>query len=271
MKGLVLIFFLPLWVFAQEESAYPAIHSLTYSSEFHEQTSLLATPFQELDLLKNRLEGKKHRFKSDKDFLAYIFTQTHQRLLKNYVENSSYQELINQGNYNCLTATTVYALALKHFGYSYSIIETNYHIFLMVQTQAGKVLLETTDPLNGFVDREDEIENRIASYKENKTLTREDQYYFSFSLYHEVTLTELEGLLYYNESVRQFNAKQFEAAINSLNKAYTNYYSARVDEFSKVLLLCIAQNDQIALAQKAGYIKQLQIIRKSRLEITASK
>lgn len=271
MKGFVLIFILPLWVFAQPEMAHPTVHSLEFSSPFNEKTSLLAAPFQELDILKDRLDAKKHRFKSDKDFLGCIFTQTHQRLLKTYVENSSYQDLIDHGNYNCLTATTVYALLLKHFGYSYSIIETNYHIFLIVHTQAGQVLIETTDPLDGFVERQKEIEKRIAKYKENKTAAREDQYNFSFSLYHEVTLTELEGLLYYNESVREFNAKHFEAAILFLNNAFTNYYSARVDEFSKVLLLCIAQNKQIGVAQKASYIKQLQVMRKSRLEVTASK
>lgn len=271
MKWVVLIFFLPLWVFAQEEG-YGVIHALSGSPVSSKNSSLLTTPFPELAKLTTRLAHKQDRFKSDKDFLSYLFTQTHQRLLKNYSDNSSYEELITKGDYNCLTGTTAYALLLEHFGFTYSIIETNYHIFLMVSTESGSVLLETTDPLHGFTDRDEDIQKRIAAYKENKLVTsRQDQYYFSFSLYREVTLRELEGLLYYNASVRAFNANKFDEAITALSKTYSKYYSARVDEFSKVLLLSVANNEKLELSKKASYVKQLQAIRKSRLDATASK
>lgn len=271
MRWLVLIFFLPVWAFAQTGEAFQPASA--YSSVSEGNTSLLATPFPQFNSLVKRLEAKKSRFKSDKDFLAYIFKQTHQRLLKSYEDNASYQELIDKGSYNCLTGTTVYALLLDQFSYTYSIIETNYHIFLIVNTQSGQVLLETTDPLNGFTDRDEDIQTRIAGYRENKitTAARQDQYYFSFAFYREVTLYELEGLLYYNEAIRAFNAKQFDTAIIKLEKAYTTYYSARIDEFSKVLLVSVAGNEQLSLSEKASYIKQLRLIRKSGLEMNASR
>lgn len=272
MKGLVLIFFLPVWAFAQQQGLYPP-HSFAQPDVTSHQYSLLESPFPEFDLLINRLASKQNHFKTDKDFLGYIFTQTHRRLLKNYADNASFDQLKDNGTYNCLTATTVYALALKHFHFKYAIIETNYHIFLLVQTHNGQVLLETTDPLNGFVDDADEVQHRVVAYQEKNLVmpARQDQYAFSFSLYREVTLDELEGLLYYNESIRAFNEKRFASAIASLEKVYASYHSPRVEEFSKVLVLSIVSSEYLDLSIKASYVKQVQKIRKTRMEINASK
>jgi hypothetical protein len=271
MKGLVWLFFLPALLSAQP----PANRSDSDQAVFMvgEQSHVLSQHHPGLEDVYTRLNKKRSHYKRDKDFLAHVFTVTHQRLLKVYVERASYQDLIAQGQYNCLTATSLYALLLSRLGYTYSVMETNYHIFLLVSTTAGDVLLETTDPLNGFIDNPSEIQDRIACYRENRsTVTSTDgQYRFSFSLYRAVTLNELEGLLCYNESIKAYNAQQFDAAIVWLGRAYSQYYSERVDEFSRVVWLGVTETNSLTLTQKASYIRQLQTIRKSRLVYTAGK
>jgi hypothetical protein len=99
---------------------------------------------------------------------------------------------------------------LDHFNVPYKIIETNYHIFLVAQTDKGSVLFETTDPANGFVTNNEEIKDRIARYRQNsiRSAASSKAYYrYNFDLYKVVNLDEVVGLLYYNLSIVAFNAK----------------------------------------------------------------
>lgn len=184
--------------------------------------------------------------RKEKDFVRFVFTKTHQEYLKAYKPYASFNELFSKGNYNCLTGTILYALVLNHFNISYEVIETNYHIFLTVETRQGKILLEATDPLNGFVDTPSAIEERIATYKQN-TLTasnsNQSHYQYSFDLYNKVSLEELQGLLYYNKAVDSFNHQQLEKSIQFLEKAHALYSSPRIHEFSGILVLAVQQSD----------------------------
>jgi hypothetical protein len=145
-----------------------------------------------------------------------------------------------------LTGTILYSLILNHFGIPFEVIETNYHIFITVETKQGKILLEATDPLQGFVDTPNGIEKRIAIYKQN-TLTvstsKLSYYKFNFDLFNKVSMEELQGLLYYNKAVDSFNHQQLEKSIQFLEKSHEIYSSSRIQEFSMILLQAVQQSD----------------------------
>ena len=63
-------------------------------------------------------------------FCRLLFNRTHQEFFRRYSQFASFSETLNRGKYNCLTGTALYALLLNHFEIEYTIIETNYHIFL---------------------------------------------------------------------------------------------------------------------------------------------
>src|SRR5688572_28329423 len=137
-----------------------------------------------------KLETKKDR-RSDIQFLNQVFVKTHQRFLKNFNPYAAFGQTLDNGTYNCLTGTALYALILDHFGYRYQIIETNYHIFLVTETDEGKILFEATDPSGGFVSDAAAIEKRIASYRQNelKEAQKGKTYYrHNFELYNVVNL-----------------------------------------------------------------------------------
>ena len=160
---------------------------------------------------------------------------------------TSFDALFNDGSYNCLTGTILYAIILNHFHIPYQVIETNYHIFLTVETKQGKILLEATDPLNGFVETKSSMEKRIATYKQNTVLSasnsRLSYYQFNFDLFNSVSMEELRGLLYYNMAVDSYNHQRLEESIQFLVKANALYSSPRIHEFSQVLLLWVQQSD----------------------------
>jgi hypothetical protein len=186
---------------------------------------------------------------------------------------ATFRETINSGKYNCLTGTALYGVLLDYFDIEYSIIETNYHIFLLASTSEGTVLFEATDPVHGFVSDPDEVKNRILYYKQNviEPETNNRKYYeYTFELYKAVTLAQTKGLMYYNLSIDAYNRQNFESAIHHLAMALDLYNSPRMHEFSSILLLAVAES-KLDKKVKDSYINLIQEIRKKRAPVMASR
>jgi hypothetical protein len=225
-----------------------------------------AAPFEALIA---HFEKKKKSLRTEHDFVRHIFVKTHAQILKRYKDEAKFQQLFIDGTYNCLTGTILYSLILNHFNIRHEVIETNYHIFLIVQTNQGEVLIEVTDPLDGFVNSKKEIEERIEAFKNNvNTADVSGAYEFSFNLYNSVSQRELLGLLYYNLAVESFNKQQVDKSVVLLAKASELYYSTRIREFAGILLFTISQSD-LDDQSKAIHTKELRNIRGKSAQIVA--
>lgn len=246
MKRLAILLFLLISFPSFGFEGGPYVTTSSYLHSFLSVDDQSLTARSSFDSFLKKLEKKKSSIKKEKDFVRFIFSKTHQEYLKEYKPYASFKEVFDKGDYNCLTGTILYALILNHFDIQYEVIETNYHIFITVETRQGKVLLEATDPLEGFVDNATGIERRITTYKQN-TLTAVPSnltpYQFSFDLYNAVSMEELQGLLYYNKAVDSFNHQQIEKSIQFLEKAHELYSSSRIYEFSRILLTAVHQSD----------------------------
>ncbi len=167
--------------------------------------------------------------------LRAIFNKTHKQFLKHYVQYAGLEE-IGQGRYDCLTATTLFADILTRAGYSFEIIETNYHIFMMVETTSGKVVLETTDRFGGFISEPSRINEILSNYRKNNleaSTSRELRY--SFGLWQSIAPEHLASLLYFNQAVRAFNAKQWADCSEKLSLSVATRPSPRAWELASVL------------------------------------
>jgi hypothetical protein len=163
-------------------------------------------------------------------------------------------------------------MLLSHFGLPYTIIETNYHIFILTETNRGRVLLEATDPIYGFSDETTAIEKRIAGYRKNELAEMDpckDYYRFSFDLYNEVTLDQLLGLLHYNLAILNYNEGAILKAINHVDQALELYNSPRIEEFTRVMQYSVV-GSTLETTVKAFYVKKIQSLRKKRNQIMAS-
>ena len=207
-------------------------------------------------------------------FCRSLYNKTRREFFQRYDQYASFRETLNKGKYNCLTGTVLYALLLDHFDIEYSIVETNYHIFLLVSTDEGEVLFETTDPFGGFVSDAAEIEKRIQHYKQNTLLTMEGddkQYYeYEVNLYKQVNLNQMSGLLHYNLSTQAYNQQNFKAAIHHLDKALDRYSSPRITEFSSIMLMTVMESN-LEGGVKAAYLKNIQAIRKKQISLIANR
>lgn len=179
-------------------------------------------------------------------FVRQLFTKVHSRFLRNFRQDASFSQLFSNGNYNCLTATALMAVALERFDYHYTMFETDHHIFLIVETDRGKALLETTDPMDGFVTKPEAIQQRIEKYKLNTAAPSRGslvEYEFRQHLYREVDITDLKGLLHFNIAVDAFNEKKYEQAVEQLEQASLYYNSSRIIEFAEVMSLTVRERN----------------------------
>lgn len=275
MRFRIIAFFLLLPILAMGQGREAAIQTsskIDYYLKLYSQTDAQEPSTQRVLSFVEKLEGKRESFKREKDFLEFVFIKTHQLFLKRYADYPSFGEILNSGTYNCLTGTALYALILDHFGIDYQIIETNYHIFLMAQTEQGNILFEATDPVNGFVSDAGAIENRIEQYKENRNQKKNSgktYYLYDFDLFNEVNLDQVVGLLHYNLSISAYNEQQLTSSVIELNKAIELYQSPRIQAFSQLILLAVLDSD-LDPATKEKNLQIIHAIRNQQSSPTAS-
>jgi len=195
-----------------------------------------------MDARVNKLvtDIQKHHYRNDIQKLSAIFRKTHSRFLHQYIKYTGIEEL-TEGKYDCLTATSLFADILTRTGYNYNIIETNYHIFIVVNTMNGDVVLETTDRFGGFISDKTKMNKTIHEYQKNTLQAASpSEYKYTFSLYQSVDADQLAGLLYFNQAVKAFNQRQWAECSEKLSAASATTKSPRIAELSALLY---AQSD----------------------------
>ncbi len=253
MRWLFTLFFLLVGFFVQAQESIlsallettPVVSSDAIQQEMNEFTQIFL--------------AKKADSKNEVRFLRSLVNKSHRRFLKHYKAYSQFNEAFESGNYDCLSGTAFFSVMLNRLGYSYKIIETNYHIFLLVQTNEGEILLETTDRLAGLKTNAKEIGQTLAGYKQNRlsASTAEVTYYlYQTQLFREVDALQLSGLLYFNQAVVAYNQHNWTLCSEKLAKARTAYNNPRVEELTEILFHSVSLSD-IESTAKSQLLQQL--------------
>ena len=206
---------------------------------------------KELDAFVAGLKKKQSAYKNDERFLKYMFYKVHRKFLKHYTHYPEFLSLFAKGQYDCVTGTALYAYLLDSLGYKYTIQEKEYHIYMMVKAQNGQhktktFLIESTDPLYGFVSGPSAIQERIQWY-ENEENSAYGGFQYNFEINNTINLVELAGLAFYNSAVAHYNRQQFAKAVVQLKKAKFLYESQRMDAFMALIDNTVATMPQSKL------------------------
>ncbi|UII34086.1 hypothetical protein LVD17_09695 [Fulvivirga ulvae] len=216
-----------------------------------------------LDEFVVKLSEKRQKYKNDEKFLSYIFYKINQKFLKRYKPFTSPAMLFKTGEYDCLSGTTMYALILDRLDIDHDIVETNHHIYLRIE-RAGKVyLMESTDPMYGFIADQKEVANRLNDYdyEAGAGIPREsvdkDVYVFRNQVNETIDMYDLVGLHYYNAAVNSFNQEDISTSINNLEKAVVFYFSPRISEFGLLVGKTLLQVNHIQGEDKRDYLNRI--------------
>ena len=220
----------------QAFSALMRVHPKTAQADVDRQ-------YDELNEFLAHLRKKQQRYRSEKRFLSYFFYKVHRKFLKQYRPHTTFPELLEEGSYDCVTGTALYALLLDALGISYQVNEFPFHVYLkVITTKADTFLIESTDPQGGWITSAAEQERRFAFYSQGAEQKDEAYFQYDFTIAETINLSQLVGLSYFNEAVANYNQRNIKRAIHLLSQAECWYASSRTASF-KSLISSVAQSN----------------------------
>ncbi|MCF8374349.1 MAG: hypothetical protein K9H64_22190 [Bacteroidales bacterium] len=168
--------------------------------------------------------------KSDEKRIKYIFNLIHEDYLIKYQPLTRFYDIFNNGKYNCLTASLLYALVFDELEIPYGANFSNDHVFLIAYPLTSRIIVETTNPAKGaFVyslkDKhqllEDLIEMKIITREEYNSIPTDSLFRQYFLNQLEGGMAELIGAQYYNLGIEcQLDSKvykSYDALIKALH------------------------------------------------------
>lgn len=164
-------------------------------------------------------EGKKIKF---------LTAEVPKRFLKTYVSVTHFSTIFETGEYNCVSATALYALILDKLSIPYIIKETPNHVYLVAYPSSSGILIESTMPKNGYyMPKSKEVESIVELLMFNDLITEDEikqnghlsifsKYFYSDKV---ISLRELTGLQYFNEALMTIRAGNPALSFAAIDKA----------------------------------------------------
>ncbi|MBI3517820.1 MAG: hypothetical protein HY062_00495 [Bacteroidetes bacterium] len=174
--------------------------------------------------LKQEIETK-----SEVKKVKYVYDYVHKLFLKVYKLQNSFSDIFSKGEYNCVSASALYAIIFTKLDIPFTIIEAPHHVYLVAFPQTFKILIETTSPEKGYYQFNDNFINLyVKSLYNSKLITKSeyetntanqlfDKYYFDSK---GLSLSEIVSLQYSNYAVYNLEEKKYSEAIDEIKKAY---------------------------------------------------
>ncbi len=175
-------------------------------------------------------------------FIMKTFTYLHRKVLKKYDEYVSFDEMMLEHKYDCMTGTALFAILLSDLQIPFDILEYDHHVVLLVRLHDKNILVESTDPIHGVTTGEEDISRRLQEYRNTTAFINSKRQGREIELIdspneNSITIPELAGLQYFNLAVRNFNSGDVQRAYELNLKASILYpRSERIQNFHKVLM-----------------------------------
>ncbi|MGD1890410.1 MAG: hypothetical protein ACFB15_07420 [Cyclobacteriaceae bacterium] len=176
----------------------------------------------------DHLQQKLRKARRKRAFLRYMFYYIHRKHLKRYKQYSLLTDVMKNGSYDCVSGSALYALMLEEYGFSYQIWEMDYHVYLTVSVDDMTFVLETTDPVHGFIELPKEIAEHREYYEQQAELLHQEAGSNDPLIHRSITLTQLAGLLLYNRAINAWNNRQQKQAQQFAAQALDYYPAERI-------------------------------------------
>jgi len=186
-------------------------------------------------------QGKEYTGKEIKK----LYGEIHQVFFTQYVENPFFAQIFVNGNYNCATASALYAILLNKLNIEYSIREKPTHVYIVVAPSSQNIVYETTAPGAMVMQLNESAKSKYLEYLHDNKLIGKEEWESSdknalFEKYfygdNEINLQQLCGLLYYNLGIEAVQKEDYENAYKNFEKAYFLHPGSRMKYFVSMTL-----------------------------------
>ncbi len=219
----------------------------------------------ELINFKEKLVAKRFHKRNEKRKLKLLFELTHDTFFRKYRDVVNFDEIFSTSEYNCVSATALYAVILNDFDIPFLIKETPSHVFIVAYPKTNSIVLESTAPGSGYLTPSDRaVQNAVTSLIELKYFTAEEvQEKGTRKVYNDFFYTEgsidiqkLAGLQYYNETIKFLQEENYKEALNSNYKSSLLYPSEKAEYLRFVILSNILDNSKFEEIDDVKYLAQ---------------
>lgn len=172
-----------------------------------------------------------------KKVVRIIYEGVHEQVLRDYEEQVSFGSLFRNGQYNCVTATVLYSLVFEHFGIPYEIQMEPTHVYPIVNPAEDAIAVETTTPVGGLLeytqrDKEQYVEYltqlKLIGAEERRQKSIQELFQkYCLQQNGRISLKQLAGIQYHNVALNYYEKKEYQAAVEAIEKAQYLYPSSR--------------------------------------------
>jgi hypothetical protein len=176
------------------------------------------------------LQDEKVALKKNDKKTKFIYDDVHKKFLRKYEEINKFEEIFNNGFYNCASASALYALVFEKLNIPYVIKEQPSHVYLIAYPETDRIKVETTSPINGSQAIDAKFKEMYVKMLKDQKLISTQEYVaqdintlfdkFYFSDQQDITLQNLIGIQYMNDGLYQYNDHKFEESFAQMEKAY---------------------------------------------------
>lgn len=183
-----------------------------------------------------KLQAIYNKEKRNDKRIKAVYDHIHKTFLHKYEERNRFQEIFSTGNYNCVSATALYALYFDRLGIPYQIKELPTHVYLLAYPETDQIKVESTSPLYGVFTVNDDFkegfvkmlrDNKLVSQNEYTTETAEtlfNKYYFKDN---SITLQQLAAIQYMNSALYLHDDGKLFESYHQIQKAYELFKTER--------------------------------------------
>lgn len=207
----------------------------TSSTSSEESARNIDTKIQSL---VGKIESDGLAKKKNEKKIKTIYNEVHTTFFKKYEEDVRFNDIFQNGKYNCVTASALYALFFDKFGISYEVKEEPTHVYLLAYPNAENILVESTSPLKGFLVFDDRFKQSfIEALKSQKIIGNAEvankstdelfnSYYFKRD---KLDLQQLVGIHYCNDALFKRDKNDVKGAFQQMEKAYLLYKAPKTE------------------------------------------
>ncbi len=199
-----------------------------------------------------KINTTKFKSSNEKKKIKLLFQSVHDAYFKKYELKTEFGEIFSNGNFNCVTASALYAILLKDMGIPFVVKETPVHVYLVAYPSIQGIRIEATDPVTGYYSYDQRSKasfveylqkNKIISEDEAQNTSPEDIFNSHFYPDNDIYLRELLGLQYLNQGSYKLMDKNLKEGYDEFEKAYLFYPSEKI-RFLMLTTLTEMLNDQ---------------------------
>ena len=148
-----------------------------------------------------------------------------------YQYENEFASIFIDKQYNCVSGSALYAFLFDKLKVPYEIHEYPTHVTLVSYPKTEEIAVESTDPLDGYVEFTPKMKQEFADYlRENKIISEAEYNEGAEAVFQEnyynskvISMRQLAGIQYYNLSLYAMELEEYNKAATLAAKAYFLY------------------------------------------------